>query len=527
MRAVIYARFSSELQDARSITDQVAMARKYAEARNLSVVTVYSDAAISGSSTINRPGLQKLLAEVSAKKFDCVITESLDRLSRSQADIAALYEKLTFLGVRVETLADGVVSEIHVGLKGTMSALFLKDLAQKTRRGQVGRVKAGRIPGGKSYGYDVVRGDDRGQRNINLAEADVVRRVFREYLSGKGPLAIVRDLNREGVPGPTGKHWNSSALLGSAKRRNGMLNNELYRGVIVYNRQRFIKDPDTGRRIARENPESEWLRQDATHLRIIEDDIWFGVERRRAERGGPHLYQKRRPKRPLSGLIYCSACGSRYIIASHDYMRCSARANSGTCECSRTIEMAEVEQRVLGTLRQNLLNSDVVARSIEAYHLARARQAEGKRKQRNRAESDLIEVTRKIDRMLKMVEDGHAEPHVAGPRLNALDAERRQLEATLAAEPAIKVIEIFPNAAQKYAAIVADIHKALASGKKGDLDAIAQLRALIQKIVLTDVGANEPLGIEVIGTLAALMKSEDGTGPSDIVRCGPPQPLLL
>jgi hypothetical protein len=145
-----------------------------------------------------------------------------------------------------------------------MSALFLKDLAQKTRRGQIGRVRAGRIPGGKSYGYDVIKdGEDRGRRSINPVEADIVRRIFREYATGKGPLAIVRDLNREGVPGPTGRHWNASALLGSPKRRNGILNNELYIGQIVYNRQRFLKDPATGRRISRENPEKEWHRQSA------------------------------------------------------------------------------------------------------------------------------------------------------------------------------------------------------------------------------------------------------------------------
>jgi Resolvase, N terminal domain len=83
------------------------------------VVAVYDDAAISGASTLNRPGLLRLIADAQARKFDVIITESLDRLSRSQADIGALYERLQFLGVRIETLADGAVSEIHVGLKGT------------------------------------------------------------------------------------------------------------------------------------------------------------------------------------------------------------------------------------------------------------------------------------------------------------------------------------------------------------------------------------------------------------------------
>ena len=524
MRTAIYARFSSELQDARSIADQVALARKYAEARGLQVSNVYHDAAISGASTLNRPGLQKLLADAVANRFECLVTESLDRLSRSQADIATLYEKLSFNGVRIETLADGAVSEIHVGLKGTMSALFLKDLAQKTRRGQVGRVKAGRIPGGKSYGYDVVRGEDRGQRTINSAEAEIVRRIFKQYAGGKGPLAIVRELNHENVPGPTGGRWNSSALLGSAKRRNGILNNELYRGMIVYNRQRFIKDPETGKRVARENPESEWQRQAVEHLRVIDDELWNVVQRRRSERGGPHLYQQRRPKRPLSGLVYCASCGSRYIIATHDYLRCSGRVNSGICNQSRTVTMAEIEERVLGALRQNLLASKVVAASVENYRQERMRLAEQRRKSQGRAQGELAEVVRKINRMLKMVEDGHAEPAIAGPRLNELAAERRKLEEAVANEPINKVIEIFPNAAERYAAIVAEIHKALANGKTGDLEAVALVRALIRRIVVRSTPAPQPLEIEVEGTLAILMKNEDGSIPSGIVRCMPPQP---
>jgi len=527
MRAAIYARFSSELQDARSIADQVALARKYAEARGLTITQTYQDAAISGASTINRPGLQRLLADAGQGAFEVIVTESLDRLSRSQADIAALYEKITFLGVRIETLADGVVSEIHVGLKGTMSALFLKDLAQKTRRGQIGRVKAGRIPGGKSYGYDVLKGgDDRGQRIINTIEADIVRRIFKEYGSGKGPLAIVRDLNREKVPGPTGGVWNASTLLGSPKRRNGLLNNELYRGTIVYNRQRFIKDPETGKRVARENPQSEWQRQDVPHLCLIDEDVWATVQRRRAERGGPHLYQQRRPKRPLSGLIYCGACGSRYIIATHDYLRCSGRVNSGICDCSRTIEMREVEERVLGALRRNLLASNVVADAVETYRQERMRLAAARRQSRGRLEGDLADIERKINRMLKMVEDGHAEPSIAGPRLNQLAFERRQLEAAVASEPPNKVVEVFPNSAERYAAKVGEIHKALASGKNGDLDAVALVRSLIRCIVVKATRAPQPLEIEVEGTLAVLMKNEDGSAPSGIVCCVPPQPFF-
>jgi site-specific DNA recombinase len=525
MHAAIYARFSSDLQDLRSIADQADLARRYAETRGLSVVAVYDDAAISGASTLNRPGLLRLIADAQARKFDVIITESLDRLSRSQADIAALYERLQFLGVRIETLADGAVSEIHVGLKGTMSALFLKDLAQKTRRGQIGRVKAGRIPGGKSYGYEVIKdGDDRGRRDISPTEADIVRRIFREYATGKGPLAIVRDLNHEGVPGPTGRHWNASALLGSPKRRNGILNNELYIGQIVYNRQRFLKDPATGKRISRENPERDWHRQAAAELRVIDDRTWEAVQSRRAERRGPHLYQQRRPQRPLSGLIYCGACGARFIVATHDYLRCSARTNRGTCETSRTLLMGEVEQRVLLALRNHLLAPEVVARAVAAYQTERKRLTEERRRSRHKMEAAAAEVERKIARLLTLVENGHADPIATGPRINELVVERKRLAAALNQQPASNVLELFPNAANRYRQKVTDIHAALSRGEAGDREAITQVRSLIERVVVHATPAPEPLGLEVEGSLAALMSDAPELEHSGISCCMPPQP---
>src|SRR5512144_2554802 len=83
-------------------------------------------------------------------------------------------------------------------------------------------------------------------------------------------------------------------------RGTGILNNELYVGRLVWNRQRFIKDPDTGKRVSRPNPESEWVIHDVPELRIIDDDLWRRVkERQRAlaykpgERGANPLLDRR------------------------------------------------------------------------------------------------------------------------------------------------------------------------------------------------------------------------------------------
>ena len=80
--------------------------------------------------------------------FDIVVAEALDRLSRDQEDVAALYKQLRFADIKLITLAEGEVTELHVGLMGTVNALYLKDLAAKTHRGLEGRVRKGRSAGG-------------------------------------------------------------------------------------------------------------------------------------------------------------------------------------------------------------------------------------------------------------------------------------------------------------------------------------------------------------------------------------------
>lgn len=148
MRVAIYARFSSDLQDVRSITDQLALAREYATQQGWQIVAEFTDAAISGASIVNRRGLQDLLRAAEARQRDAVLTESLDRLSRDLADSAGLHKQLAYWGVRIVTLDDGDVNKMHVAVKGLLGSMFLDDLAQKSKRGQVGRVKAGRIPRG-------------------------------------------------------------------------------------------------------------------------------------------------------------------------------------------------------------------------------------------------------------------------------------------------------------------------------------------------------------------------------------------
>jgi site-specific DNA recombinase len=196
VRAGAYARYSSDNQSTASIGDQVRICRADIERHGWDLVQVYTDHAISGASAF-RPGYQKLLMDASTGVLDVVVAESLDRLSRDLADVATLYKHLSYLGVRLWTVAEGQINELHVGLRGTMNALYLKDLAQKTHRGLEGRVRSGMSGGGICYGYELIPGQT-GARKINETEAAVVVRIFEEYAAGRSPRAIAV---QQGGPG--------------------------------------------------------------------------------------------------------------------------------------------------------------------------------------------------------------------------------------------------------------------------------------------------------------------------------------
>ena len=160
LRCALYARYSSDQQRAASIEDQFRVCRERAEREGWKIAGAYKDSAVSGASMILRPGIQALLDDARRGLFEIVVAEALDRVSRDQADVATLYKHLKFAGVMIVTLSEGEINELHVGLKGAMNALFLKDLAAKTHRGLRGRVEQGRSGGGLCYGYDVVKSLD-------------------------------------------------------------------------------------------------------------------------------------------------------------------------------------------------------------------------------------------------------------------------------------------------------------------------------------------------------------------------------
>jgi site-specific DNA recombinase len=540
LRAAIYARYSSDLQSHASIEDQVRLCRERVEREGWSAGAVYTDAAISGASRL-RPGYQKLLEDARHGAFEVVVAEALDRLSRDQEDVAGLYKQLGFAGVKLVTIAEGEISELHVGLKGTMNALFLKDLAAKVRRGLRGRVEHGRSGGGNSYGYDVVRQLDqngepvRGERRINPTEAAVVRGIFQAFGGGKSPRAIARQLNADRVPGPRGKTWTASTIHGNRERGTGILNNELYVGRLVWNRLRYIKDPATGKRISKLNASELWINKDLPDLRIVDEPLWTAVKEHQTALALPErsknirnaLNARHRARCLLSGLLKCGVCGAGYTLIGSDRYGCANHINRGTCDNKRSVARTAIERRVLEGLKAKLVTPNRIAQFVKEFQEEWNCKAMAGDRSRAALRGELDDAERRIGQLMAAIEQGVVTTTTKA-RLLELESRRDRCQAKLAqAAPARSIPALHPNLAELYRRKVADLEIALNDPACRDEAAMA-LRGLIDAVVLYPGAKRGEIRAELYGELAALLqlaevqngKTRTSWGCAGLVGCG-------
>ena len=535
MRAAIYARYSSDQQSAASIPDQVRICRRLCDEQGWDVVEIFADEAMSGATHL-RPDFQRMQQLAMRGGFEVLVAEALDRMSRDQEHIAGLHKRLNYLGVQIHTKAEGRISEIHIGLGGTMSALFLRQLAEKTHRGLEGRVKAGKSAGGISYGYRVDRQPltdgtwTTGDRVINPTEAAIVERIFTEYDRGRSARAIAIGLNRDGILAPRaggrGKGtWSFSTISGNWKRGTGILNNELYVGKLVWNRQRFIKDPDNGKRQARPNPPSDWITEHVPTLRIISDSLWSRVKARQGairddilvERGqnpaAPKTEWARRARYLLSGLLQCGCCGSGYSMISNTRYGCSAARNSGTCQNRKTVQRSVVEERVLSGLKTTLMHPDMIREFIAEFQREMQQQRLSTLSARAGVEHELDRVTKEINNIITAIAQGMFHPSMKA-RMDGLETDKARLATQLTDLPEPEPITLHPGLADTYARTIADLVTALNADDTRE-EAADILRGLIEKIVLLpDAAAPNGHAIELYGELGAILTlcgTGDGT----------------
>ena len=531
-KVALYARYSSENQRDASIEDQLRLCRLHAERQGWTIVDSYSDRAISGASLLLRPGVQELIQDAGRRRFDLVMTESLDRLSRDQEDIAGIYKRMRFVGVGIVTLSEGEINELHVGLKGTMGALYLKDLADKTRRGLRGRVEEGKSGGGLCYGYDVVRQPVthaepvRGDRTINPVEAAIIRRILEEYAVGKSPKRIAADLNREGIKAPSGGEWGFSTINGNRQRGTGILNNELYIGRLVWNRLRYIKDPGTGKRVSRLNPEVDWISQEVPDLRIVDQDLWDRVKARQKTIVADHsddtpnrLHERQRGKYLFSGLTKCGCCGGGYSMISSTHIGCSTARNKGTCDNRLNIRRDELEARVLNALRGHLMDPALFEEFCDEFTRQMNRRRMEARAGIEAARSELRRIEREFETLMQALLKGTLPEERIKARSDQLEHRKAQVESALAAAEEPPPV-LHPSMAVIYRERVTGLYEALQQ-KGTRAEASDLIRSLVSEIILTPTAGE--LLVDLRGDLAGILAlaSSDKQKPGFLSEAGP------
>jgi site-specific DNA recombinase len=248
-------------------------------------------------------------------------------------------------------------------------------------------------------------------------------------------------LNARGIPSP-GASWKRAGGKRSDGRwivpaLNALLQNDLYRGCVIWNRSQWVKDPETGRRTRRERPAAQWVIDERPELALVDRKTWDTVAalmlRRKSacgNRGGG------RSKYPLSGLLVCGVCDSRFIMsgggknsrgfgtAGPRYYTCSTFHQGGPKACSNSIRVPRevCEQRLMEPALNDLLSPAAVdAAVIRLRKMLKDRPPE--------PVVDVAGVEAKVAKIRALVASGALEADMAETLFAKLEAERAQLVA--------------------------------------------------------------------------------------------------
>ena len=305
--------------------------------------------------------------------------------------------------------------------------------------------------------------------------------------------------------------WTPSTIVGSTPRALGILNNPIYIGHLVWNRSRKVRDPDTGKRVVRARPESEWLWAETPDLRIIPQDLWERTQARRKQRRFTATGQTggARPKHLLSGLMVCAECGSRYVIQRHRagvrHYACASHYDRGptVCQNGKLVRQDTLERKVLDHIFGDLFAPHRIACLSRAVNASMAEGAKQDTVAVTQHGAALADAQRRLENIKAAIADG-----IRTPSTKAMleEAERRVAGLVEAAAHGSKrhssPVELVKTAIDRY---LADLRATLES----DIGGARQLLGRgVERIVLRR-GDDGRLWAEVRGNLAGLLNLED------------------
>jgi DNA invertase Pin-like site-specific DNA recombinase len=346
--------------------------------------TDYVDDGIGGDDFLTRAGLRQLLTD--AQRGDVIVCRDQSRLGRDAIEVTLVVRDLVRdRGCRLYYYVTGqevqfanAIDQATTFIQGTGHQMELEAIRSRTREALRSRVRDGRIAGGSCYGFRLERKSDSSGRKYTLAivnddEASIIRRIYAEYLDGRGLKQIAHRLNDEGVRAPSAGRRGSGSWAPGAVRT--ILLNARYRGVYFHGRIKKLRQSSGVSRV-KADPR-DVIETEIPDWRIVDDATWFAVQARFTTRGPmTKTGQKPGAKYPLTGIAHCGTCGG--AIVSHRVRTCGGGAermmaygcarhrDRGNAVCPVTVyqSKAEVEGALVEQLQTYVLGEQALAMVI-------------------------------------------------------------------------------------------------------------------------------------------------------------------
>ncbi|WP_180269209.1 recombinase family protein [Clostridium cadaveris] len=366
MRAVAYARYSSDNQREESIDAQIRAINQYAQNNDIQIVTTYIDEAKSAK-TDDRPSFTRMIKESALGLFDMIIVHKLDRFARNRYDSAFYKKKLKDNGVRIVSVLEHLDSSpesimLESVLEG-MAEYYSVNLAREVMKGMKETALQCKHAGGTPpLGYDV-KADKTYE--INLEESKTVKTIFKMYASGHSYNKIIDYLNNEGIKTKRGNIFGKNSL-------HDMLKNEKYNGVYVFNKS--SSEVNGKRNSHLYKPDDKIIRIEGGMPQIIDDELWNQVQKKMdINRRGKSGNSAKRVYL-LTGLIYCGKCekamtgNTRYAGRNktlYQTYECSTRKRNHECDM-KSISKDYIENIVMNHLYNTLFSPKGIENTIKS-----------------------------------------------------------------------------------------------------------------------------------------------------------------
>jgi site-specific DNA recombinase len=414
-RVVAYARVSTDDQAKHgySLPSQLEACRKYVEGRGWKLAAEITDEGVSGA-TLDRAGLDRIMAMAQAKEIDAVVVYDLDRLSRKAVYQMLLEEELGKAGVAVYYVRgdyrDDDEGRLQKQIRAAIAEYERAKFMERTERGKRSKARRGLVVGGGriAYGY---RYDGNGQLEVMDDEAHVVSLIFEWFVDDLASIReIARRLSAHGFKTYEGRsHWAKSVV-------GKILRNETYAGTTYYNRRERV-GPYSRRKVLR--PRDQWIPIPVPA--IVDRNTWERAQKRLDHN---RKLVRRRPRHQylLSGMLICDGCGYAYggdFSKGRRYYRDGGRKHANL--------IAEVaEERVWEAIKAVLVNPA----ALWEGHRAQETQVVEARKGLSERLQVLLKLSEKSEQKLQALTDTYLDPDI-GMKKEEYARLRREIEAEM------------------------------------------------------------------------------------------------